>query len=93
MSNDIVVTKEQVRDLIKLEKLKPEDLFDDEGLKPIRDAARSEGYAEGSFSAGWEMNKKQKAELEEKKQAEEKGEGPDKYLDPARNPMIRTGDE
>ena len=84
-----VVTLDEIRDLILTAKLKPEDLFDPDELKPLRDAAKAEGYAEGQFRAAW-------LEDAEKKEAEKKKalEGPDnKYLDPAQNPWIPKTDE
>jgi hypothetical protein len=79
--DDILVSKEQIRDLIKREGLKPNDLFDEVALKELTDKARADGYAEAQFQAEWKKETKEK---------EEKKEGPDSYLDPKKNPWIKT---
>lgn len=86
--SEIVISKEMIKQLIKDEKIRPEDLFDCDQLKDIRDAARAEGYSEGLWKAGWEKNT-EKEEAEKKKTPE----GPEKYLDPATNPWIPKAED
>jgi len=85
MGNGDVVTMEQIKDLILCEKLRPDQLFDEAALKPVRDEARAEGYAEGMFAA---VAQKDQAVL--KKEVED-DKGLDPHLDPAKNPLIKMG--
>jgi len=78
-----LVTLDQVRDLLKNEKIRPEDVFDAEALKPLQDEAAARGYAEGVMSAAFQS----KPAEAEKKPVEP---GPEKYIDPKTNPFIRT---
>ncbi len=81
-----LITLDQIRDLVKLEKIKPEQIFDEEGLKEIRDKAKAEGYAEGSFKQAWDENREKIKEAAEK----DKSNQEDRYIDPGQNPMIKT---
>jgi hypothetical protein len=81
-----LITLDQIKALIKEEGLKPEQLFDDEGLKEIKDKARAEGYAEGSFKLAWEEDQEKKKEDKDNPPSPEE----DKYLDPVKNPFIKV---
>ena len=75
-----VVTVDEIRDLIRKEKITPQQLFDESVLKGLRDEARAAGYAEAML----------KVEADRAK-AEDKG--PDRYLNPRTNPMIKPNPE
>jgi len=85
MSNGDIITPQQLRDLVKIEKLRPEDVFDELALKALRDEARAAGYAEGMFAAVV-----QKDQVVLKKEVED-DKGLDPHLDPAKNPLIKMG--
>jgi hypothetical protein len=94
MSDRDTVTLEDLRGLLRAENIKPEDIFSEDALKPLRDAARAEGYSEGMFRQGiLEAQKKGEwlgtPKPEDKQDADKAGEA-EKYIDPAQNPLIKT---
>ena len=78
--DDNLVTREQIRDLIKRENLQVRDLFDEESLKSLLAEAEAKGYASGVFSKQWEENKR----------GEKKKDDRDPYLTPGLNPLIKV---
>jgi len=106
MKNEIIVTPSEFRDLVKNEKLEPEDVFDEETLKLWRE---SRNYADAVMAmAKADLEKKQAQTAnpyidpaqnplipgqEDIPETKKENEDVDKYLDPAQNPLIRTGDE
>lgn len=91
MSRDMI-TKDELRALVRAEKLTPLDIFDEDALKDIIDKARSEGYADArsqNIADAWRQQGSEKKS--EDGQAED--DGPGKYLDPKRNPLIKLSGE
>jgi hypothetical protein len=101
MADDIIVSKQQIRQLIQDEGLTPQDLFSKEAL----DAIRLEGEAIGFADAQWQQTlqqAKERGEWPPKLQgtprdaspAPKEGgdEKPDDNLDPAKNPWIPVGE-
>lgn len=87
-----VVTMDQLRDLVKAEKIKPEELFDAEGLRDATAAARADGYAEGLFEARKRDGTGCIGPLDEPKKDEPEADPETKYINPASNPFIKTED-
>ncbi len=81
MNGETIISTEQLRELIRREKIRPDQLFEPEALKELTDAARAAGYAEARLAS------RPAADSPKPKPDEDKDEG--KYLDPARNPYIK----
>ena len=82
-----LVSLDQIKDLIRTEKLKPSDLFDAADLKPLVDEGMTRGYAEARSAA---LRDQFEAAATKPQPKTDGGEDPDaKYIDPQQNPFIR----
>jgi len=88
-----VITVDEIRDVVKanIEHIRLEDIFPPEALKAFADKARSEGYSEGYVAAGMRrspiLGDEKKADEGVNEDDQDDG---DKYVDPAKNPFIKT---
>jgi hypothetical protein len=83
-----LVTLDQLRNLVKADKIRPEEIFDAETLEEVRKQARAEGYAEARVKAMFEEKPLTAEDVKPKAEGEDKSEVPAE-LDPSRNPLIK----
>lgn len=86
--NDTIITKDELKRLIRDEGIRPEDIFTADQLKPTLDAARAAGYADARAADVLDMSRGAAPKKTDDGEAE--ADDPAKYTDPARNPFIKT---
>ena len=85
--NDIV-SVDDIRDMIKREHIRPDQLFSEEALKELTAAAEAKGYAAAVTRMTAEKRPAEAPKTETESAAEQTPE--DKYIDPAQNDFIKT---